>query len=277
MHRFFDSHVQPILSAVDARSVVEVGAAEGTHTRCLLAAMRQVQGQLHVIDVRPTPELLSLRKDLEHVGTLHIARSVSVLGTLPADVYLLDGDHNWYTVREELRLIAHATSQADRPFPVVLLHDVGWPYGHRDQYCNPADVPVAFRQPMDRRGVRPGQRSLASSGGMNHGYANALNEGGPRNGVRCAVADFIADGPNDLVYDDTPAFHGLGVLYSAAALGSERAARVRAVIEQSPATRAVVHHLEALRIESMLADLERPRCLSWARVRAVLQRRWRSA
>jgi hypothetical protein len=275
MHRFFDSHIQPLLHAVGAKSVVEVGAAEGAHTRRLLDYVQGVGGELHVVDVSPSPDLLSLRPEIDRVGSLLVGKSVPALGALPADVYLLDGDHNWFTVREELRLIAGATVETGRPWPLVLLHDVGWPYGHRDQYCNPADIPANARQPMDRRGVRPGHRTLVETGGLNHGYLNAVHEGGPDNGVHQAVSDFMAESSQTLTYEDTPAFHGLGVLYSASALGEERTARVRAVITLSAAARDVIERLEAHRIQAMIADLERPRCLSWARLRLVFQRRWR--
>ena len=83
----------------------------------------------------------------------------------PCDVALIDGDHNWYTVYNELRLLAEAARREAEPLPVLILHDVCWPYGRRDLYYDPAEIPAEFRQPYARRGMRPGARSCCSAAG----------------------------------------------------------------------------------------------------------------
>ena len=45
---------------------------------------------------------------------------------------IIDGDHNYYTVSEELRLIAERARTA--PLPLLLFHDVCWPHARRDDY-----------------------------------------------------------------------------------------------------------------------------------------------
>ncbi len=73
------------------------------------------------------------------------------------------------------------------------MHDVGWPYGRRDLYYAPDQIPEEFRQPYRRAGMRPGPRSCSSTGGINPTMCNAELEGGPRNGVMTALDDFLAE------------------------------------------------------------------------------------
>src|SRR5262245_65691885 len=102
------------------------------------------------------------------------------------DVALVDGDHNWFTVYHELRLLAAAARREGAALPVLVLHDVGWPYGRRDLYYEPDRIPAEFRQDYLRAGMRPGESKLVWFGGLNRHMANARHEGGPRNGLMTA-------------------------------------------------------------------------------------------
>ncbi len=77
----------------------------------------------------------------------------------------LDGDHNWYTVFHELRLIEEHCQRNERLFPLVLLHDLGWPYGRRDLYYNPETIPAEYRQPYARAPSARESRSSSGKGG----------------------------------------------------------------------------------------------------------------
>jgi hypothetical protein len=71
--------------------------------------------------------------------------------TTPFDCILIDGDHNWYTVYHELKMIEqkHLLS----PGGAILLHDVIWPYARRDMYYQPEKIPAEFRHPHAKRGI----------------------------------------------------------------------------------------------------------------------------
>ena len=69
---------------------------------------------------------------------------------------LVDGDHNWYTVDLELRMLAEAARREDEPLPILILHDVLWPYGRRDLYYDPTNIPSEFRQPYATTGNAAG-------------------------------------------------------------------------------------------------------------------------
>jgi predicted O-methyltransferase YrrM len=126
------------------------------------------------------------------------------------DCILIDGDHNWYTVFNELRLIRERALV--RPGGFVFLHDVDWPYGRRDLYYQPHTIPAEFRHPYAQKGMVRGQNALAEVGGMNSTYANACAEGGARNGVLTAVEDFLAQYPRDYRYFRVHYQYGLGIL-----------------------------------------------------------------
>lgn len=99
---------------------------------------------------RPTPAF---------AGRYRFFRDIShaVLPTLPAmDVALVDGDHNWHTVFHELRMLAETARASLAPLPVLILHDVGWPYGRRDLYYAPERIPeeVSPALPSSRHAAR---------------------------------------------------------------------------------------------------------------------------
>ena len=88
-----------------------------------------------------------------------------MLPTLPAvDVALIDGDHNWFTVYHELRILSETARHAGAPLPVLIMHDVCWPYGRRDLYYVPERVPEEFRQPYAMKGIRPGTKRVLPAG-----------------------------------------------------------------------------------------------------------------
>ena len=93
------------LDAAGARSVAEVGAFHGKSTRELLdwARARRRAGAGDRPDPEPAlRELADERPELELIErTSHEA-----LGELDVDAVILDGDHNYYTLSEELRLIS---------------------------------------------------------------------------------------------------------------------------------------------------------------------------
>ena len=189
---FHDSVVRPELVRRQRPVIVEIGIQKGIHFRKLLLPSFLKRGRLIGIDPEPHPKLKRLVRWLPH-AELVAATSLDALPKLIergvcADIVIVDGDHNYYTVSRELELIERILSKDG----VVLLHDVGWPYGRRDLYYAPERIPEFDRQPYAKRGIVKGQSQLAETGGKNAHLFNALYEGGPKNGVRTAVEDFVA-------------------------------------------------------------------------------------
>jgi cephalosporin hydroxylase/predicted O-methyltransferase YrrM len=244
MFPFWQDVVAPILEAAAARRIVEVGALRGENTELMLDRLDPA-AELHVVD--PLPEFDPALHEAKFPGryVFHRDLSVNVLGALPPmDAALLDGDHNWYTVLTELRLLAEVARSSDAPFPVCILHDVAWPYGRRDLYYDPSNIPEEHRQPWQRRGMRLGQeRLVAGAGGMNAALANAEVEGGPRNGVMTGVDDFITEHDQPLRLVFLPIYFGLAILVEERRLTDQ------------PELAAVLDHLESREGKDRLLEL----------------------
>ena len=119
------------------------------------------ESEVHVID--PVPQFDPSEHERQFPGPLPLPsrhqpqRAARAAGGGRA---LIDGDHNWYTVFNELEMLAAAARKAGAPLPLLILHDVGWPYGRRDLYYAPEQIPEEFRQPYARKGIAPGRSEL---------------------------------------------------------------------------------------------------------------------
>ena len=99
------------------------------------------------------------------------------------DAALIDGDHNWYTVYNELQLLAEGARRHGAPLPVLVLHDVLWPYGRRDLYYAPEPDPRGAPPAVTpSKGMRPGSKKLLDRGGLNPTMYNALRRAGRATG-----------------------------------------------------------------------------------------------
>lgn len=227
MRWFWDTAVEPLLEAADARTIVEVGVLEGATTADVVAYVERKDGILHGIDPAPRPGAVALAEGHDRF-VLHQAPSLSVLSEIDdVDVALIDGDHNWYTVINELRMLAAKSEAQGREFPLTILHDVGFPYGRRDQYCDPRAIPEEYRQPIAGGGIWPGDEELHDDSGVNIGAIHAVSAGGPRNGVLTAVEDFVAESDGRFQLTTLTGLHGLGIVVAKAQLESNERLRTR--------------------------------------------------
>src|SRR4051794_37138458 len=232
--------IVPVLDASGARSVVEVGAYAGDLTGLLVEWAAGSGARVWAIDPSPRKPLVALaeqRPELELVReTSHAA-----LAQIPLpDAAIIDGDHNYFTVSEELRIIAERAGGAD--LPLLIFHDVAWPHGRRDDYYDPSLVPDEARQPIhEGAGIFPGEPGIRP-GGLPYRYA-AAREGGPRNGVLTAVEDFVAD-REGLRLAVVPAFFGLGVVWHERAPYADAVADLLEFWDRNP----LLERLEANRV-----------------------------
>ncbi len=218
----FSDIISEALALAEAREIVEIGAEFGGMSSLLADIARAAQGRLTSIDPAPKPEFVAWAKGRADVR--HIAQpSLDAIGGLSRiDAWMIDGDHNWYTVYHELKQ-ADAVCRRDGKPLLAFLHDVAWPCARRDLYYAPDRIPTDYRHPHTfEGGVFPGRGApIANRGlrGMGH-FAWANHEGGPRNGVLTAIEDFIdevrAEG-RGIAYAEIPAVFGLGILFETSA------------------------------------------------------------
>jgi methyltransferase family protein len=235
------------LEAARASSVVEVGAYAGDLTGLLLQWASAAGARVWAIDPAPQKELVALD---EQRGDLELVRAASheALRTIPlADVVIVDGDHNYYTVSQELRIVAERAEGAQ--LPLLLFHDVCWPHGRRDDYFAPDEIPAEHRQPTPGGGTLfPGEPGIRQ-GGLPYRWP-AAREGGPHNGVLTAIEDFVAE-RQGLRLAVVPAFFGVGVLWELDAPWSDDLAAVVDPWDRNP----LLERLEANRVLHLASSL----------------------
>lgn len=250
---FWHTFILDLLAALEPKVIVEVGAEQGRVSVPLVEWAGAHGAVVHVIEPRPQFDTDALQR--RHPGSLrlHRSRSLRVLPRLRApDLVLLDGDHNWHTVLGELRQLERRALRDGRIPPMVLLHDVEWPYARRDLYYDPAAVPPARRREHAQRGLHPGESELRDPG-MNAHLHNAVVEGGPANGVLTAVEDFIAQSSRRWSLSVVPGLFGLGVLAPRALLGRRRAVRELVAGIDSPGfLRAQCRAIEEARLAEII-------------------------
>lgn len=261
----------PVLEAAGVRSLVEVGAFAGDLTRVLVDWAQAAGARVGAIDPSPQPGLEALAAERPE---LELIRETS-LDALPRidlpDAVILDGDHNYWTVSEELRIIGERAPGDD--LPLLLFHDVRWPHARRDDYFAIDQIPAEYRQPVagDAGGIFPGEPGIRAGGGLPY-PRSAAREGGARNGVLTAIEDFVA-GRDDVRLAVVPAFFGFGVAWDRRAPWADAVAAIVDPFDRHP----VLERLEANRVHHLalahtrLVDLWRLQARQ-ARQEAVLRR-----
>ncbi|HZM04146.1 MAG TPA: class I SAM-dependent methyltransferase [Candidatus Saccharimonadales bacterium] len=211
------------LRVAGASRIVEVGSEYGKFTETLCAYAQSVGGKLTSID--PYPQAAAMEFVAAHQGQPYFEfiqkTSHAALADLPqADAYVVDGDPNYFTVLGELELIHKSRGAA--PW-LVFQHNVCWPCARRDMYYQPDKIPIDHRQPHSAaKGLILDHPAMVELGMRTDGkIAWALQEGGPANGVRTAIEDFLARHP-ELRLDVVPGVLGLGIIYSRKAEWAEK-------------------------------------------------------
>ena len=208
MRYFAKKIVLPFLKRSHYTNICEIGALAGGHTDQLA---QRGSIKITVIDPCISTDLSEKYKEIPQI-TMCKGLSLDFLPrfTQPFDCILIDGDHNWYTVYHELKMIAEKKLLAEGG--AILLHDVIWPYARRDMYYQPDNIPAEYRHPHAKQGIRYGKSALSPDFGFNPDLFNASHEGGPRNGVLTAVEDFLKEYGHDYYFFSIEKEYGLGFL-----------------------------------------------------------------
>jgi hypothetical protein len=235
------------LEAIGAKSVVEIGAYRGDLTRALLEWAAGSGARVTAVELEPPPELERLSEQRPELGLIRQA-SEDALPDLPLpDALIIDGDHNYYTVSQELRLVGERASGME--LPLLIFHDVGWPHGRRDVYHAPDRVPQEHRQPLAHdAALAPGEAGVADAG-LRYEWV-ARREGGPRNGVLTAIEDF-AGSHEGVRIAIVPAFFGVGVVWHRDAPWAGAIAEIVEPWDRNP----LLERLEANRVAQLIEGL----------------------
>lgn len=259
MVRFWKNYIEPMIQTIEPRRLLEIGADRGWNTGRILAYCKVHGAHADIVDPAPQPSLHDVLAGYGPAECRYLPiKSVAAIPQLePPDVALIDGDHNWITVFTELTLLLQNANEHDVSMPIVFSHDVGWPYGRRDMYYNPADLDPSQRHPYAYQGMLPGTSELVEDG-MNGVLANALHEGGPRNGVLTGIEDFIASaGAARFTFRKLPFFNGLGILIPEGRMTPAIAAKLESFFTpEALLTACELIETDALRLRATLQQTE---------------------
>lgn len=213
MNRFWDSIIKPIFDKIEPKLIIEIGSDVGLNTKKILSYCSAV-GNAKLISIDPSPsfDVESIKNEYDKFFIPIKDLSLNSLKTLENyDVILIDGDHNWYTVYNELKIIENKFNQNN--FPLIFFHDISWPYGRRDLYYNPDTIPLEYLHKYEKLGMVPSQKKLLEIGGINTNLNNANDENTPKNGVLTAIEDFLNQTSLNLTFYKINGFNGLGIMF----------------------------------------------------------------
>lgn len=232
-----------IIDKIGARSVCEIGSEGGLMSEELHARYRSGQlDRLTVIDPFPTPTVASYADDK---GCKVLPKlSLDALPDLPAhDVYILDGDHNYFTVYGELKqLVRHENS-------LFIMHDISWPWAYRDLYYDASILPDSAKNDPVDAAIHPSSGGIVPAGfdGRGH-YTVAAQEGGDTNGVFRAVEAISQE--HNIEFTSVPALFGIGFVR----------------MQSFPHEAILAKALDISSLEPMLYRLEENRLTNYLRV-----------
>jgi Methyltransferase domain len=248
----FRDLMRACLDVTGARAVVEIGSETGAASVDLYSFLRERGGELWCVEPEPAPEIEQLDAAEARFHLVQGRSPQALDGLGPADAWVIDGDHNYWTVLRELEYADRTAREARSP-TLLFLHDVSWPCGRRDHYYAPDALPDGAMHPHSfELGQVPGVEEAVEGGFRGRGsFAIALREGGPRNGVLTAIEDFL-DGREDLRLVHVPVIFGVGVVFDLTAPYASRLEELLAPYDGNP----LLARLEQNRLDLYLKVVE---------------------
>lgn len=213
MYRFWEQVVKPVLLVARPTVIVEASSLHSRITAKLLDYARHCGASVVAACRQPPADFALLQRvyeqELEWIAH-PVPEALKYLDT--CDCLLLDDAPNWYSVHRTLELTEEMANRTGR-FPIIFVHDTQWPYGRRDMYPCPSDIPEASRQPYACTGVVLGQQELAKGEeGQFGGHYHAQHEYGACNGVLTAIEDYLLETDRKLHWFQLMSHQGLGII-----------------------------------------------------------------
>ena len=201
--------LEDVVDALKPSHICEIGSYKGLMTMYLVEKTKVLGAELSVVD--PIIDEANFYNDKKHV-TPHSKISVDYLkDAKKAEIYFIDGDHNYETISTELELIDNMLDGDD--VVCLFMHDTGWPLAYRDLYYNPDDLKHTHKL-IDECYLSPFEDGIAKKGPYYaSGFYVAEEECTPKNGVRPAIEDFITKSKYRWHHASIPSIWGLSVLW----------------------------------------------------------------
>lgn len=160
MHRHWNDTILPIIKKIKPTHIVEVGSDTGINTKNILEYCANNNSKLSAIDPNPNFDVVKFKEEYGDKFEFFDDLSLNILPFLKKfEVILLDGDHNWYTIYNELKTIENIYKK-NGIYPIIFLHDTSWPYARRDLYYNPDTIPEEYLLPYKNLGIIPDEKKF---------------------------------------------------------------------------------------------------------------------
>ena len=190
--------------------LTEIGSEYGGSTKIIANYAKNNSAYAYIVDPSPFADLTEVLAEYNGFYEHRKEKSLDALLNIPAcDFYFIDGDHNYYTVYNELKLIHEKNPKA-----WIFLHDVGWPWAYRDLYYAPELIPSEGKHEYTYTDGVGAENNLIQNGGFRGEgmYAISKKFSGEKNGVLKAIEDFIAPYDADLYFSKIAPIFGLGLI-----------------------------------------------------------------
>ncbi len=245
MIKLWQQVLEPVMIAAGSKIILEIGAEYGSSTSTLLDFVAKNGGYLHSIDPAPGFDAEKFEKENSAHVTIYRDLSLNAIPSIPIfDAALIDGDHNWYTVYNELLAIERLHGHNALGQPLIFVHDTEWPYGRRDLYYDPETIPQQYRLPYSKGGILPNSSELDPVNGINTHLDNAHREGGEHNGVMAGVEDYLSETKLNFRTFHLPCYHGLTILLTEDRLATDEA--LAKCMEQLFSSQSLLNLLERM-------------------------------
>jgi hypothetical protein len=216
----FYSFLRPLILEIQPKIVCEIGSNEGHSTKAWLDICRESGAEMHVVD----PILPASGSEIVNGVPLtnFPAMSIDYIASqaAPADVYFLDGDHNYYTLHQELTMIRELARRSSSAMPLLILHDTSWPCNKRDSFYDVSNIPAAGRSaPLDESALSLFVDHEIAECGFNSQLPWPIPKTHPNSGegsftcgLEAAVDDFLEKNP-EIIRVSFPSLFGVTVLF----------------------------------------------------------------
>jgi len=207
--------IHRLLDVFHPKKICEIGIEYGYLTEKIIEYSKISDCRFIGVDTKPNPDFVRKHKG-NGIAFFKGDSEKFFLRDSESDICFIDGDHNYYTVAKELNLYLFSKNKGDRF--IIFVHDVCWPWAHRDLYYDPKRVPKEeIHEYSYSKGVTIDNDSVIDGGFRGEGnWACAIKEGGEGNGVLTAINDLIASDEFqelNLEFIIVPVIFGMGIIY----------------------------------------------------------------
>ncbi|RLA84541.1 MAG: hypothetical protein DRG78_01185 [Epsilonproteobacteria bacterium] len=255
--------LRELVEIINPKSVCEIGSERGLTSQLLGQVFKNIE-KLHIVDPFINKELKENKPDNM---ILHEEISLEFLKKeLEVELYLIDGDHNYYTVKNELLGVQKNRNNKQKTF--ILMHDVSWMWARRDMYYNADSIPDTNENKYNTSLNLENKENVKYGFPSADSYSISIKDGGSKNGVLTAIEDFVKESDLKWNFSYIPSLWGLGFLWLEDNFTEEEVIKINLILNKLDSLKEFFGILEANRLR-LLQGLDEWKGLSEERLISI--------